>query len=209
MNRPEPRSACRAPFATITRPRLITVSGQPVTARLVVSRFADPLVEFIVRGNVDLAAVAPMFAPAGTQLAGRAAVNLSGRGRAKDPGAMAISGTADLSDVSVEGAGLPKKVEQVSGRVEFSPARAAIHQLSAHAGQSSYTLDATVERPLALMAAPGKAAPADVEFSFRSPYLVVRCSPPPRVASIAPPRRRRRSEASPANLARTSRFSPR
>ena len=148
-----------------------TVSGQPVTARLVVSRFADPLVEFIVRGNVDLAAVAPMFAPAGTQLAGRAAVNLSGRGRAKDPGAMAISGTADLSDVSVEGAGLPKKVEQVSGRVEFSPARAAIHQLSAHAGQSSYTLDATVERPLALMAAPGKAAPADVEFSFRSPYL--------------------------------------
>jgi len=148
-----------------------TVSGQPVTARLVVSRFADPLVEFIVRGNVDLAAVAPMFAPAGTQLAGRAAVNLSGRGRAKDPGAMAISGTADLSDVSVEGAGLPKKVEQVSGRVEFSPARAAIHQLSAHAGQSSYSLDATVERPLALMAAPGKAAPADVEFSFRSPYL--------------------------------------
>ena len=88
-----------------------TVSGQPVTARLVVSRFADPLVEFIVRGNVDLAAVAPMFAPAGTQLAGRAAENLSGRGRAKDPGAMAISGTADLSDVSVEGAGLPKKVE--------------------------------------------------------------------------------------------------
>src|SRR5262249_62433308 len=67
--------------------------------------------------------------------------------------------------------GLPRRGDEGGGRVEFSPARAAIHQLSVHAGQSSYTRDATVERPLALMAAPGKAAPAGVEFSFRSPYL--------------------------------------
>ena len=37
-----------------------TVSAQPVSARLLACRFSDPLVDFAVRGNVDLAAVAPM-----------------------------------------------------------------------------------------------------------------------------------------------------
>src|SRR5262249_28648885 len=85
-----------------------TVSGQPVTARLLVSRFADPLVEFIVHGNVDLAAVAPILAPAGTQLAGRAAVNLSGRGRARDAGAPTPSGTPGLTRRGVPGAAPPQ-----------------------------------------------------------------------------------------------------
>jgi len=147
------------------------VSGQPVAARLAVWRFADPLLDFAVRGNVDLAAVAPMLAAKDTRLAGRAAVDMSGRGRAKDPGTLALAGAADLTDVSVEGAGLPKKVEQVNGRVEFSAQRATVRQLSARAGRSSYTLDASVTRPLALMAEPGKSPPADVTFTFRSPHL--------------------------------------
>ncbi len=148
-----------------------TISGQPVTARLLAWRFADPMVDFAVRGDVDLAAVAPMLAPANTRVGGRAVVDVSGRGRAADPGTLALAGRADLRDVSVEGAGLPKKVEQVNGRVEFSPQRVAIRQLSAKAGQSSYTIDATVTHPFALMSEPGKVAPADVEFTFRSPYL--------------------------------------
>jgi autotransporter translocation and assembly factor TamB len=134
-------------------------------------RFADPLVDFAVRGNIDLAAVAPLLAAPGTQLAGRAAVDVSGHGRAKDAGTLTLAGRADLANVSVEGAGLPKRIEQVNGRIEFSEQRAAVHQLSAKAGQSSYTLDATVTRPFALMAEPGKVAPALVDFTFRSPYL--------------------------------------
>ena len=148
-----------------------TVSGQPVSARLLVWRFADPMVDFAVRGNVDLAAVAPMMAPKDTKVAGRAAVDVSGRGRAKDPGTLALGGSADLHDVSVEGAGLPKRIEAVNGRIEFSPQRATVRALTARAGKSSYTLDASVARPLALMAAPGKVPPADVDFTFRSPYL--------------------------------------
>ncbi len=148
-----------------------TISGQPVAARLLAWHFADPIVDFAVRGDVDLAAVAPMLVPANTRVGGRAAVDLRGRGRAADPGALALAGLADLRNVSVERAGLPKKVEQVNGRVEFSPQRAAIRQLSAKAGQSSYTIDATVTRPFALLSEPGKVAPADVEFTFRSQYL--------------------------------------
>src|SRR5215471_9062472 len=148
-----------------------TVSGQPVAARLTAWHFADPMVDFSVRGNLDLAAVAPMFAPKDTKLAGRAVVDVNGRGRAKEAGTLALGGSADLHDVSVEGAGLPKKVEAVNGRIEFSPARATVKALTARAGQSSYTLDATVARPMALMATPGKVAPADVDFTLRSPYL--------------------------------------
>jgi len=157
---------------TLTIPDLrATVSGQPVSARLTAWHFADPMVDFAVRGNLDLAAVAPLFAPKGTKVGGHAVVDVSGRGRAKDAGTMALGGSADLHDVSVEGAGLPKKVEGVNGRVEFSPARATVKSLTARAGQSSYTLDASVTRPLALMATPGRVPPADVDFTFRSPYL--------------------------------------
>src|SRR5215471_1809550 len=148
-----------------------TVSGQPVSARLTAWHFADPMVDFAVRGNLDLAAVAPMFAPKDTKVGGHAVVDVSGRGRAKDAGTLALGGSADLHDVSVEGAGLPKKVEGVNGRVEFSPARATVKSLTARAGQSSYTLDANVTRPLALMATPGRVPPADVDFTLRSPYL--------------------------------------
>jgi hypothetical protein len=167
-----------------------TVSGQPVSARLTASHFVDPVVDFAVRGKLDLAAIGPMIAPmmagqasgqaAGqatgssapsTKLAGQAIVDVSGRGRAKDPGTLALGGSADLHDVSVEAAGLPKKIEGVNGRIEFSPARAVVKALTMHAGKSSYTIDASVTRPMALMAQPGKVAPADVDFTLRSPYL--------------------------------------
>jgi len=73
--------------------------------------------------------------------------------------------------VSVENPELPKKIEHVNGVVLLSPQRAQVQHLSARAGQSSYTLDATVTRPLALMAKPDSVPPAGVTFDFRSPYL--------------------------------------
>jgi len=147
------------------------VAGQPVAARLTVAHFADPVVDFAVRGRLDLAAVAPLLAAPDTRLAGRADLDVSGHGRAKDPDALVLGGRATLAEVSVEAPGLPRKVEHVNGRLEFSAQRAAVHQLSARAGQSSFSLDATVVHPLALMADPAKTAPADVDFTFRSPHL--------------------------------------
>ncbi|MEQ1834263.1 MAG: AsmA-like C-terminal region-containing protein, partial [Candidatus Eisenbacteria bacterium] len=147
------------------------VAGQPLAARLLVWNFAAPMLDGALRGNLDLAAIAPLVAPAGTKLGGRAVVNMSARGAAADPGAMSVGGSAQLQNVSVESAGLPSKIENVNGRVDFLPERATIQRLSARAGKSSLQIDANVSRPLALMAAPGKVAPADVEFSFRSSYL--------------------------------------
>jgi uncharacterized protein involved in outer membrane biogenesis len=147
------------------------VSDQPVRAAFTAERFADPIVTFAVQGNLDLAAVAPMVAPKDTRLAGRADVDVRGRGRAKDPGGVALQGAARLSGVSVESPALPKKVEQVSGTVRFSPASARVQDLTARAGRSSFTLDATVTRPLAVMGKPGEVAPAGVDFSLDSPYL--------------------------------------
>lgn len=147
------------------------VSGQPIRARLRAARFADPLVDFAVQGDLDLAAVAPLVAAQGAKVAGRANLDVRGSGRAKDPGALALDGRAELKDVSVEAPDLPEKIEGVNGVVLLSPQRAAVQHLTARAGKSSYTLDATVTRPLALMAKPDSVPPAGVTFDFRSPHL--------------------------------------
>jgi len=148
-----------------------SVAGQPIAGRLLVMNLADPLLEFAVRGNLDLAAVGPMLAPAGTQLGGHAVVDVSGLGRARDPATLVLGGSAQLRNVSVEGAGLPEKVDNVNGRIDFLPESAAIQRLTARAGQSSYSIDASVQHPLALLSQPGAVPPAEVEFAFRSKYL--------------------------------------
>lgn len=147
------------------------VAGQPIAARLMVWAFTDPHLQFAVKGDLDLAAIGPMVAPPATTLGGRAQVDVQGKGRAADPGTMVLGGSARLQNVSVAGAGLPQKVEQVNGRIDFLPERASIQRLSARAGKSSFSIDASVARPLALMGEPGKVEPADVEFAFRSQYL--------------------------------------
>jgi hypothetical protein len=147
------------------------VQGQPVKAQLAVMRFKDPLVAFAVQGNLDLAAIGPLVAPKDTKLAGRAGLDLSGRGRAKDPGTMALGGTAVLSQVSVESPQVPKKLEGVNGRITFNADRAQVTGLTARAGSSSLALDASVTRPLALLAKPGTAPPSNVNFDFRAPRL--------------------------------------
>ena len=157
---------------TVAIPDLVaSVSGQPVRASFRARRLADPIVDFAVRGDVDLAAIAPLLAGQGTKLAGRANVDVRGSGRAKDPGAIALDGRAELKDVSVEAKDLPKKIDAVNGVVQLSPQRAAVQNLTARAGASSYSLDATITRPLALMAKPDSAPPAGVTFDFRSPHL--------------------------------------
>jgi AsmA protein len=147
------------------------VAGQPVKARLLARRFADPLVEFALQGRLDLAAVAPMVAPPGMKIGGRADVDVRGSGRAKDPGTLALEGRADLHDVSAASKELPSPVEGINGAVLFSGRGAEARGITAKAGKSSFTLDATITRPLALMAKPDSVPPAGVTFDFRSPYL--------------------------------------
>jgi len=136
------------------------VAGQPVRATLFATRFADPWVRFAMQGDLDLAAIAPLVAPKDTRLGGRAAVNVRGSGRAKDPGDLALSGRAMLVDVSLQSPTLPNRIEAVRGDIRFTPARASVTGFAARAGKSSIALEATVERPLALLAAPAPAAPA-------------------------------------------------
>lgn len=159
------------PDTVVIRNLTAVISGQAVRAQLFATRLANPLVRFGVQGDIDLAAIAPLLAKPGTKVSGRAAVDVRGSGRANDPGSLALDGTAALKNVSVESKDLPKRIERVSGTVRFSPRRAEVKGLTAHAGRSSYTLDATVTRPLALMAEAGKVAPAGVTFNLRSPFL--------------------------------------
>lgn len=147
------------------------VAGQPLRGRLAATHFADPRVDFALQGNVDLAAVAPLVAPKDTKLGGRVAVDVSGRGRAKDPATMALAGSARLDGVSVGSPQVPKPLEGVNGTIAFSPASAHVTGLTARAGTSSFAVDGDVTQPLALLAKPGTTAPSNVRFDFRSPRL--------------------------------------
>ncbi len=153
-----------------------SVKQQPLRAALVVTHFADPHVRFGVQGNIDLAAVAPFLVASGGNVSGRAAVDLRGEGRARDPGAMALSGRALLSNVRVKQPALAREFENVQGTIEFSQTQASITGLTGQAGKTQFALDARVDRPLALLAKPGDhpmPEPAGVSFAFRAPYLDV------------------------------------
>lgn len=165
-------------FAATLRPDSVrveslraTVAGQPLTADLVAWSFADPHVAFRVRGDVDLAVVAPLVAPAGTAVAGRVALDLQGRGRTAEPAGMALGGTATLREVRVVTPGSPQPLEHVNGRLSFADDVARVSGLSLRAGGSALTLDARVTQPLALLAPPDRHAPALVEFTLDSPGL--------------------------------------
>lgn len=157
---------------SVTVPDLVArVANQPVRARLFATRFRDPLVDLTVQGDLDLAAVGPLVAQPGQTFGGHANVDVRGRGRAKDPGAFALDGRAVLRGVSVASKDLPSRIEGVGGTVLFSGTSAEARALTARAGKSSFTLDAKIARPLALMAKPDSVPPAGVTFDFRSPYL--------------------------------------
>jgi hypothetical protein len=143
----------------------------PLHSSLTATHLADPWVRFDVKGVAELAMIAPLLAASDVRLGGRAAVAVQGEGRAKDSGSMALAGQARLMDVSVESPRLPKKFEKINAQLRFSPQQAAIEGLQMTAGKSRLALDATVTRPLALMAAVGKVPPANVSFNLRSPYL--------------------------------------
>ena len=152
------------------------VASQPIRARLHVENFADPSLDLALQGNLDLAAIGPLVAPKDTKLAGRADVDVRVRGRARDPAAMNVDGRAKLAAVSVETPALPKKLEDLHGDIAFSQTRAQVTGLGARAGQSSFTLDGTVDRPLSMMAAQKSdgsfpTPAAAVKFDLRSPYL--------------------------------------
>ena len=102
------------------------VAGQPVRASLFAARFADPWVRFAVQGDLNLAAITPLVAPKDAKLEGRAAVDVRGSGRARDPGALALAGSAKLVDVSVQSPALPNRVEGVRADIRFTPERASL-----------------------------------------------------------------------------------
>jgi hypothetical protein len=147
------------------------VAGQTLHARIEARHFADPALSFGVKGALDLAAIGPLVAPPDTRIGGHAQLDVSGSGRARDPGSLALQGRVVLSDVSAQSPALPHKIEGVAGTIVFSPARAEIQHLTARAGQSSFALEGSATRPLAVLAKAGAVAPAEVRFRFDSPYL--------------------------------------
>lgn len=166
-----------APDSVLVRNASARVAGQPVRGSATLSGKEDPRVSFALQGAFDLAAVSRLIVAKDAQLTGRAQVDVRGSGRTKDPGAIALEGWAKLQNASLLSPALPQRVERIDGEFTFSPARAEVQRLSAHAGKSSFNLDATVTRPLAIMAKPPvepgekPVPPSEIRFQLRSPYM--------------------------------------
>ena len=155
-----------------------SVSGQPVRGAVTIAGFDDPRVRFALTGRFDLAATSRFVAAEDSKIDGALVLDVRGAGRMKDPGAMALAGWAEVQHGTVSNPKLPSRIEQLHGRFEFSREQAKIVGLSATAGKSSFTLDATATRPLALLAKPAAerrepVPPAVLDFTLHSPYLDV------------------------------------
>ena len=147
------------------------LADQPLRGWVRVTHFQDPQLEFHVTGAADLAAVSPLLSPPPTAIGGRATFDVNGAGRTRAIGDLALSGSATLEEVHVASPQLPQPMQHVNGSVEFSRTQAAVHALRGASGRSSFSLEATVDRPMALTQAPGKGPPSHVEFTLDSPYL--------------------------------------
>ena len=127
--------------------------------------------KFDVAQLLGFLAAADVPALGGVKGSGEARFDLAVAGRMGQGHDPEVNGRLVLSDATVESPALPKKVEGISGTIEFSPAYAEVRSFTARAGKSSFTLGGNVTRPLALFATVGRVAPADVRFRFDSPYL--------------------------------------
>lgn len=107
----------------------------------------------------------------GVRGSGRLRFDLGVAGALGTPTPPAVTGTLQVSDASLKTPQMPKAIEALNARVDLTPASAAVRGFSARAGRSSWTLDATVGHPLAVLAKVGATPPSDVSFSFASPLL--------------------------------------
>jgi len=160
---------------TLDRLALLLGRSEIVVSGVVDDPGAHPVLDLAVRGEkLDLGQIVGFLAAAdlpalkGAKGSGEARFDLGLKG---PPAAIAATGRIAIADGAVQGPGLPKKIEGLSGTVEFSPARVEVRNLTARAGQSSFTFAASATRPLALLAKPGSAPPSDVQFRLDSPYL--------------------------------------
>lgn len=164
-----------APDSIVVPSLSARVSGQPLRATARITHLDDPIARFTLAGNLDMATMSRFIAEQDTKLDGRVTLDVSGQGRAKDPGSMALAGWAQLDNVSVVSPKLPKRIERLGGRITFSQERATIQGLHAEAGRSSFTIDASATRPLVLIAKtkPGQKPPdpSQIDFTIDSPYL--------------------------------------
>ncbi|HTM58081.1 MAG TPA: AsmA-like C-terminal region-containing protein [Candidatus Udaeobacter sp.] len=191
-----------APDSIGVAPLSARVADQLLRGTFSVMRFSDPHVRFRLAGAVDLGAIAPLVAPPGTDVSGIARLDVAGSGPIAHQGAMSVTGRADLAGVRIADPKLPKPIDHISGAIALSGTRASVTRLTGTAGQSSFTLDATVDRPMAMMAKSGTEEPAAVSFTMASPMLDLAELLPPTPGPMVMPNARGTGRVSIAHLKR-------
>ncbi len=148
----------------------------PVSVLLKVINFKKPVVDALLKANIDLATLKDAVKlPKGVSVQGLVKANIRAKGtiEPKNPEAIAVKGKIDLTDVVAKTPAVKKPV-QVDGSFLFSNQEISLDELTAKIGRSAFTLDMKIRDYLSL-ALPKKVKKKTtaITFSMTSPYLNV------------------------------------
>lgn len=150
------------------------LGSNPVSLLLKVKNFKKPIVDALVKANVDLGTLRDVVKlPKGISVKGKINANVKAKGQIdpKNPEKINVKGKIEFDDIVAVTKAVKKPV-QVNGTFEFSNDEIELDELEAKIGKSSMTVDMTISDYLSL-ALPKKVRKKTtrVKFTMKSPLL--------------------------------------
>lgn len=152
------------------------LGANPVSLLLKVRNFKKPIVDALVKANVDLGTLKDVVKlPKGMSVKGKINANVSAKGQIdpKSPEKIAVKGKVAFKEIVAVTTAVKKPVN-VNGVFEFSNDEVSLEDLEAKIGSSSMTVNMTISDYLSL-ALPKKVRQKTtrVKFSMKAPMLNV------------------------------------
>jgi len=148
--------------------------ANPIELKGTVKNFASPVIDLLVKANVDLGDLKQMASlPEGASLSGKIKTDISAKGMVdpSDPSKLDVKGRADLQDVSIKWPPLVKPAV-INGLFTLS-SKAIGHNLALKMGNSSMKMDASINNYLSMIIVDStkKAPRPSIDFKITSPLL--------------------------------------
>ncbi len=148
--------------------------SNPIELKGTVNNFASPLIDLLVKADVDLGDLKQMTSlPEGASLSGKIKTDISAKGEIDpgDPSKLDVKGRADLEEVSIQWPPLMKPAV-INGLFTLS-SKAIGQNLAVKIGTSSMKMDAAITNYLSMVIADStkKTPRPSIDFKIASPLL--------------------------------------
>lgn len=123
-------------------------AGQPLAGQVSIVQLADPRVDGMLAGHIDLALLAPWLPPADSAtISGSARFDLRLRGLLSRIEQLTVAGQVSLTDLRYDAAQLPEPIVDCDLTMTISSEKLTITSLSAEFPSSELQLTGTLQRP--------------------------------------------------------------